>query len=683
MDKNYLERCLSGGSLLVVLLSAQALASTDQGVGVSAQDVSPARPYALTEERTPCANFAPQRQAFFGDLHVHTALSFDAATQDTRNRPSDAYRFAQGEPMGIQPYDKDGKASRVIQIDRPLDFAAVTDHSEFLGEVTMCRTPGKKGYWHPACVVTRHRPSLSFLLFGVKGLINKERWGFCGENNENCLAEGDTVWQEVIEAAENAYDRSESCSFTSFVGYEWTATVGAAGSNLHRNVIFRNANVPSHAASWLDTPSAVDLWDSLEENCIEGVAGCDAITIPHNSNISSGLMFQNALLQDENGLTETASREQMLRRARWEPLAEMMQHKGSSECDSRTFWIEDEFCDFEKFTYNSFGGKPTGPGGNPTLATEFLANVLGLEQAEEVAPGPDNFLRYAVKEGLRLQAEEGANPFKYGFISSTDTHIAAPGLTQEQDHPGHGGAGKGAREEIVGLSDDIENGPGGHTVLWAEENTRDALFAAMQRREAYATTGTRPILRLFAGWDLPENLCEDPDMASKGYQLGVPMGGDVPVQPNSESQLNVLVAASMDPGTEKYPGAPLQRIQLVKGWYEDGELYEKVFDVAGGPNSAGVDLNTCERTGEGHQNLCTVWTDDEFSAEQQAFYYARVLENPTCRWSQYECLAANVDCSDPQSVAPDLQLCCSSEHKPVIQERAWSSPVWYKAKQIF
>lgn len=625
-----------------------------------------------------CVNHKATKQAFFGDLHVHTALSFDAASQDTRNRPSDAYDFAKGGAMGIQPYDEEGNAQRTIQLDRPLDFTAVTDHAEFLGEVGICATKGSDGYWHPACISSRVKPSLNMLLFGARGLVGKERWGFCGEKSENCFQSAENVWQEVVQAAEDAYDKSENCSFTSFVGYEWTASVGQ-GSNLHRNVIFKNAKVPKRATSWIETPSAVDLWNDLEKNCVNGIAGCDAITIPHNSNLSGGLMFQNALIEDDFDYQEPATKEQMARRARWEPIAELMQHKGSSECDSRTFWVEDEFCDFEKLPYDRFGGKTDGTFNRDGFLSKFIGGVLDVETSEALLGDPNNFVRYALKEGLKFQQEQGVNPFKYGLISATDTHIAAPGLTQEKNHPGHGGAGKGARDGIVGLPDDLENSPGGLTVIWAEENTREALFAGMQNRETYATSGTRPILRMFASWDYPENFCADPDMIAKAYQTGVPMGSDIASNPGNGAKPHILVSALMDPGTPSEPGSPLQRIQLIKGWYDDGELKEKVINVAGGANDATVDINTCQASGEGHRSLCTVWTDEEFDAEQSAFYYTRVLENPSCRWSQYICLDAKVDCDNPDSIAAEFQSCCSSDHKPIQQERAWSSPVWYNA----
>ena len=235
----------------------------------------------------------------------------------------------------------------------------------------------------------------------------------------------------------------------------------------------------------------------------------------------------------------------------------------------------------------------------------------------------------------------------------------------------------GARDGVPrGLPDELEYNPGGLAVLYAEENSRDALFAAMQRREAYATSGTRPELRFFGGWDYPENLCEASDMVAQGYAGGVPMGGDLGPGTNGRAP-RFLVSASMDSGTPEYPGSPLQRIQVIKGWYEDGDLHEQILDVAGGDNDASVDINTCEPSGRGHRQLCSVWQDKQFNPNTQAFYYTRVLENPSCRWSQRICANAGVRCDDPQSIPDGLENCCAPEHQKVIQERAWSSPIWY------
>ena len=649
-----------------------------EGEVVELADQPPAAPpFSRTEEREPCSDYTAQRRPHFGDFHVHTAWSFDANSQDTRNKPADAYRFARGEAMGIQPYDENGVATRTIKLDRPLDFTAVTDHSEFMGEMRMCTTEGSPGYWHPVCIAHRHVPQLSFYTFAALGMAYKFRWGLCGDDNELCYAKAADTWQDIQRDAENAYDRSSDCTFTSFVGYEWTAG-GETGQNLHHNVIFRNAQVPERALSWIETPSQVQLWDYLDEECVAGKPGCDAVVIPHNSNISGGLMFETARITNKDIPADPVTAAEAARRARWNTLFEVMQHKGASECDSRLpVWSEDEYCNFELMGYDRFGGKNTG---ETTFADlDWLSPVIGEDTIPVTTPPSEaNFLRYALKKGLQQQAELGVNSFKYGLISSTDTHIAAPGLTMEKNHPGHGGAGMGAREGVpVGLPDELEYGPGGLAVLYAEENSRDALFAAMQRREAYATSGTRPVLRFFGGWDYPQSLCSASDMVEQGYRGGVPMGSDLPPATATSTAPRFLVSANMDTGTAEYPGSPLQRIQLIKGWYEDGELREQVLDVAGGDNDATVDINTCEPSGGGHRQLCSVWQDNDFNPNAPAFYYTRLLENPTCRWSQRICAAAGVRCDNPEGIPEGMENCCAPEHQKVIQERAWSSPIWY------
>jgi hypothetical protein len=223
----------------------------------------------------------------------------------------------------------------------------------------------------------------------------------------------------------------------------------------------------------------------------------------------------------------------------------------------------------------------------------------------------------------------------------------------------------------------LEFNPGGLAVVWAEENSRESIFAAMQRRETYGTSGTRPVVRFFGGWDLPKGMCQGEDFAAVGYAEGVPMGGNLPDRGEKDGDPRFAVWALQDPGTDDAPGAPLQRIQIVKGWVDGDETREKVFDVAGGTSRASVDLTTCEPEGQGAAQLCSVWRDRDFDPEQNAFYYARVVEDPTCRWSQHLCVDAGVDCADPSTVTPGYEACCSPAHVPVIQERAWTSPIWF------
>jgi hypothetical protein len=611
-----------------------------------------APPFERTETREPCAVVDPLRRPFFGDLHVHTALSLDASTQDTRNRPRDAYRFAQGEPMGIQPYDDAGAAQRTIQLGRPLDFTAVTDHAEVFGEVRICRTPGMPGHDSSICRLYRWLPRIAFYMMNGDSLGAEHpiRYAFCGDEGRNCLEAARGPWDEVREAAEAAYDRSSACRFTSFVAYEWSLTPGSV--NLHRNVIFRNATVPDLPASALDAGTPETLWARLRRDCIDAGTGCDVLAIPHNSNLSAGRMFR----LEGPGLTPL-DRDAAARRAAMEPLVEIVQHKGESECLTGLD-TTDEQCGFEKLAYDRFGGK--------------------YRKEMRFAPSRGSFVREALGTGLATAARVGVNPFKMGFVGSTDTHIAAAGLVDEDGHPGHGGASAALRLEGPVLPDDVEYNPGGLAVLWAEENTRDALFAAMRRRETYATSGPRMVVRVFGGWDLPANLCDDPAFVSRGYADGVPMGGDLPPAAGPAGAPRFAISALRDAGTTGRPGVPLQRVQVVKVWLDGGTPREQVVDVAGDANTgADVDRRSCRPTGRGFDALCTVWTDATFDPRTPAAYYVRVLENPSCRWNTYVCNGAGVDCEHPATVPAGLASCCDDAVPKTIQERAWTSPIWY------
>ncbi|MAI27061.1 MAG: DUF3604 domain-containing protein [Myxococcota bacterium] len=620
------------------------------------------RPYEVTEDREVCKDYEPLRRPFFGDTHVHTAYSFDANSQDTRNTPEDAYRFARGEEVGIQPYGSDGKALRTARLRRPLDFTAVTDHAEMLGEIRICTDEQIEGYGSDFCWIYRLAPPMMFGPLATRLIIQRDRFNFCGENDLRCLEQAALVWRDIQVAAEQAYDRTAECSFTSFVGYEWTGSIGA-GINLHRNVIFRNEHVPVYAPSWVEVPSAYDLWMDLQRRCVEGVPGCDVLTIPHNSNLSGpGIMFESAKLRTVGDASMPVTAEEAALRRRWEPLVEIMQHKGDSECllggDTT-----DEACGFEKLPYNSFAG----------VGRIAAGNIVDL-QGTSLAPDRRAMVREALKKGLVLEEQLGENPLKYGIVASTDTHLGTPGLTMEDEAKGHGGAGDRNR---AGIPDNIEFNPGGLAVLWAEENTRDALFSAMQRREAYGTSGTRPVVRFFGGWDYPESLCASKDFASAGYSGGVPMGGDLPPRPDGATAPLFAVSALKDPGSSGHPGTPLERIQIVKGWVKKGEAHEKVFEVAGGDNGSSVDTATCKTQGEDSASLCAVWQDPEFDADEGAFYYVRVLENPTCRWSQQLCVEAGVRCEDESTVTLGYEACCMESVPKTVQERAWTSPIWY------
>ena len=473
----------------------------------------------------------------------------------------------------------------------------------------------------------------------------ESRWGFCGDGAKHCLEAAGKVWSEHQTAAEGAYDRGPGCAFTSFVAYEWTAS-GHDGGHLHRNVIFRNQSVPALPISVMETGAmAIGLWQRLDAECRDGQPGCEAITIPHNSNWSVGSAFTSAVTP-----AAEITRDEAAIRARYDRLVEVMQHKGESEC-AMTPGVTDEGCGFEKARDHQ----------NPTAAE---------------APNAIDFARTALLRGLALEPTLGENPFRFGLIGSTDTHLGTPGLVAERGFGGHGGAGKpGSRALEPGLPDVAALNPGGLAVLWAEENSRDALFEAMLRKEAYATSGTRPALRFYGGWSYADDVCAGADVAAAGYAGGVPMGGELRSRPPGAAAPRFLVSAVRDAHPS---GGDLERIEIVKGWSEKGVARERVITVAGGDREAGVDLATCKPQGKGYPSLCSVWTDPDFDPEEPAFYYLRLRENPSCRWTQWACNEAGVRCEDPATITEGYEACCSGEVPLTIQERAWSSPIWYR-----
>ncbi len=607
------------------------------------------------ERREPCRASDPLRNPYFGDTHVHTAFSFDANTLGVRNLPRDAYRFARGEPAGLQPFDTEGRPLRSARLARPLDFSIVTDHAGLLGELHICQTPGYPGHDSLVCRIYRRWPLLAYFVVNSRAfnVSDPVRYGFCGDDGSNCTEAARIPWRKIQEAAEEFYDRSAACSFTTFVGYEWSG--GPDGNMIHRNVIFRNEIVPPRPTGYLDESEPEGLWKRLHEDCLDLDNGCDVLTIPHNSNLSGGMLFGT-----ETGDGAPMTRGDALRRAGLEPLLEVMQHKGDSECrfDASS---EDELCGFEKLPYAKMDQR------------NFPSRWD--------APPPMVYAREILAQGLVQEEKLGVNPFKLGLIGSTDTHLGTPGLVDERDYPGHGAGGDVSRLVVPVLPDDFELNPGGLAVLWAEENSREALFEAMRRREAYGTSGPRMVVRFFGGWDYPEDMCAGNDFVERGYAGGVPMGGDLPERLPQAAAVAPTFAlwALKDPGTDARPGRQLQRIQVVKAWLEEGAARERVYDIKGdADNGAGVDLRTCEPRGEGFDSLCRVWRDPDFDPAERALYYARIVENPSCRWSTWVCNANDVDCADRSSVPPELEACCDPAHPRVIQERAWTSPIWYE-----
>lgn len=582
------------------------------------------------------------RRPLFGDLHVHTSLSFDANSLGVRNLPRDAYRFARGEEVGLQPYDEAGEPLRRVRLARPLDFAAVTDHSELLGELHLCQLPGSEGYDAAVCRIYRRWPLLAYMFVASRMLnaAGPERYGFCGDGGQLCRRAGEGPWSTIRDAAEEAYDRSPACTFTSLLGYEWSG--GPGGYMMHRNVIFADEKAPALPVSFLDAPTGEELWDRLEGECRE--AGCRFLTIPHNTNLSGGLLFSGP----------TASREEAERRRRYEPLLELLQHKGDSECRAGA---ADELCSFEKLPFARMEEQPF-----PHRWQE---------------PSKLSFAREILAEGLLRRRALGVNPFRLGFIGSTDTHLGTPGLADEKDYPGHGAGGDTTRVAIPAVADALVFNPGGLAAVWAEENSREAIFAALSRRETYATSGPRIAVRLFGGFSLAENLCTQPDLVARGYGAGVPMGGEL--QARADSAPTFVVAATQDAGTEQWPGTPLDRLEIVKIWLDGAEPREKVVTIATSDAASDLDVATCAAPRSGAASLCASWTDRDYDAAAPALYYARVVEQPSCRWTGHLCAARGIDCGHPRTVPEELAFCCDGSTPLATRERAVTSPIWIEA----
>lgn len=654
---------LHGGVRLALAVLAAMLAAADVGAETP--------PWARTETREPCAAAAPLRQPFFGDLHVHTRYSADAYIFGTRIGPRDAYAFARGAPIPIP--DEQEAESRTATIDRPLDFTAVTDHAEFFGEVDRCTTPGSPAFDVLLCQLLRRvettpaeetDSTINWLyLVGIPDPPLSHL--FCDTPGVDCDAGAVSVWQDIQAAAEEAYDRTAACTFTTFIGYEHTPS--PLGRHRHRNVVFRNHVVPPIALSHLDTLEGgvpQGLWNALEAQCTGAGSGCDAVVIPHNANLSGGEQF-----------VDPVDGADALRRQTFEPLVEIHQIKGNSECRfdrlaGRGVGGADELCTFEQ---------------DPQPFQGPLAADVPID-----AYPRRNLVRSTLEDGLGYEATLGANPFRLGFVGGTDTHDGNAGDVDEHEVVGFQGRNDGSPAALI--RGNVRTNPGGLTVAWAEENSRDAIFSALQRRETYATSGTRPLVRFFAG-TLDGVACGDPAFVERAYATGTPMGGEVGAVRGAASP-RFAVWAMKDPGSATAPGTDLQRVQIVKGWVDaDGAPHERVIDVAGdAANGAGVDPATCATTGSGAAELCAVWEDPEFDPGERAFYYARVLENPVCRWSTRVCKTAGIDpfapdCAAQAATAPDFAACCLGEANdafvsPTVQERAWSSPVWYRPEAV-
>lgn len=612
-----------------------------------------------TPAPVPCADQTSTRRALFGDLHVHTRWSFDAYVQDVRVSPDEAYAFARGEAVRLPPLDADGNGTREVRLARPLDFVAITDHAEYLAEMAVCLDPSAPGYDAEPCVAIRSG-SVS-ATYGWGGNLTETpptRFdAICA--GSDCAGLARDGWRRTVEQAGAWNDASEACTFTALVAYEYSCSPDV--SNAHRNVIFRTATVPDLPTTCFEEPTDWGLWRALERDCLNGSfedGACDVLAIPHNSNWSNGNMF---FPDYPFAATPEETAELARFRSEMEPLVEIYQHKGDSECSmgfASPLGEPDEACGFEKLRAPGFPdcGDGTGSG-----AMAGLGCVSRLD-----------FVRDALAEGLREEERIGVNPFRLGIIASTDTHNGIPGYASEQAFEGHTGREESTVDARLSSGGLIPGGVlmsgGGLAGVWAAENSREAIFSALRRRETFGTSGPRIVPRFYGG-ALDPGLCGDPEMLERADADGVPMGSELP-----GATARFLVAALADPGTEQEPGTALQRIQIIKGWVDStGEAHTRVYDVAGdADNGAGVDDATCEPTGPadaGEAELCAVWTDPDFDPTQRAFWYVRVLENPTCRWSTWQCNSLP---------AAERPASCSDPDIPrTVQERAWTSPIWF------
>lgn len=608
----------------------------------------------------PCTNYSENGTALFGDLHVHTSYSFDAAANTTGATPQDAQRYARGEAIPFFPINAEGIPVGTARIDRPLDFLAVTDHGEFLGERALCRTTGSPMHDTPFCQNYRasERQGMMMLAASITTETPERIKELCGADGALCREFARSPWQDIQDAANTA---NEPCEFTSFVAYEYTGTPGT--SNYHRNVIFRNDKVPALPVSYIDAPIDSKLWSGLDAVCkLEN--GCDYLTIPHNSNLANGRMAPYMQLED----TSEAKRKYAETRLRREPIMEIFQHKGGSECInglSAIFGAPDELCNVE--AVRRMGEKKT------YVTRDLQGGELALGQAvaitTECEPGttgsngmlgagcvhPTDFQRSALLIGLKEEQAIGFNPIKLGIIAATDTHTATPGAVKESAWTGAvtGEATPAQRLQPGLLTSGIDGNPGGLAGVWAKENTRDAIFDAMIRREVFGTSGPRIRARFFAGWSMDKNLCDNADMVSVAYANGVPMGGDL-APSSANAKPDFLAYAIKDPMGQK-----LEALHLIKGWVDaKGKLHNEVIPIA--TDAAGAN------------SLCAVYTDETFDPAQSAYYYLRVVEPATARWHTYDCAKI------PEADRPEV--CSNGTHPETIQEMAWTSPIWYQGQ---
>jgi hypothetical protein len=617
------------------------------GGGIVTDDEASLSSAAKTEPYSPYAQRNFPNLPLWGDTHLHTAISFDAGAFGARLLPPDAYRFAKGEEVI-------SSTGQPVRLSRPLDFLVVADHSDNMGffpnlqagaPYVMASEKGRR--WHEMVKAGGQE--------GVNAAVELI-FAFSQDKFPEELASlpGSSVyrstWDDIINAAEEANDPGR---FTAFIGYEWTSLV--KGNNLHRVVMYRDGAdraklmEPYTMTPPMGSPNPVDLWKWMAE--YEKKTTGQILAIGHNGNMSNGIMFPEI-----EAFGKKIDKEYVDTRARWEPLYEVTQIKGDGEAHP-FLSPNDEFADYE-----------TWDQGNLDLSVKKKNEMLRFEYA-----------RSALKTGLQLEDKLGTNPYQFGMIGSTDSHTALATAEEDNFFGKHSGGepNKERYNHPMAKVGDLEY-PGysmvssGWAAVWANENTRESIFDAMKRKETYATTGSRMIVRFFGGWEFDNKDANNRLPARAGYTKGVPMGGNLSAAPEGKTAPTFLVAALKDP-----IGGNLDRIQIIKGWMDSkGETHEKVYDVVwsgdrkpdvnGKLPSVGntVDVSNATWTNTiGATELITVWMDPDFDAKESAFYYVRVIEIPTPRWTAYDAKRFNVKMPD--------------EVPMITQERAYTSPIWY------
>jgi hypothetical protein len=623
------------GLVAVALITLGVLATgcsrkSPQPKPVAETGPAQAAPAVAVTDRPP-AN--PERNAYFGDVHVHTGYSFDGFTNGSKTTPQDAYDWAKGKAITGSGLGPD------IKIVTPLDFYAVSDHAEYMGVFNQMTDPNSQfGKLPIAKRVTS--PDAATRMAAFAEVLRDMSAGRSDPQLADPAA-ARTVWAEIVKTADANYVPGK---FTTFAAFEWTSNPDKR--NLHRVVVFRDtAKLPDRVLSALDSDKPESLWAWMEGLRAKGST---LFAIPHNANASDGRMFE---LTKSDGKPIDAAYNAT--RSTNEPLYEITQIKGTSETHP-SLSPSDEFAGFEQWDY--------------TLSAD----------SERPTHRKGSFARQALLDGLSQDAKGSGNPFKYGFIGDSDTHNAAAS-TEEFNYSGKFAIENNPKDRLEGVpgappgqvQQIREFSSGGLAGVWAEENTREAIFDAMQRKETFGTTGTMIKVRFFGGWDFGAADVKNPEFVKAGYARGVPMGSDL--KPASGKAPSFLVMASKDPKSGN-----LDRIQIIKGWLDaKGGQHEKIYDVAWGgdrkpdaktgklpPVGDTVDVAKGDYSNSiGAAELATAWTDPDFDPSARAFYYARVIEIPTPRWSTRD--AARLGIPIPKGL-------------PVsIQERAWTSPIWY------